>query len=53
MSQPNLVQLFATKLEKEVVVLGPVSDATRTWEKVKKKPHNPKCAMVTLRKKTL
>ena len=50
MSQPNLVQLFATNLEKELGVFGPFSDATKTWEKVRK--HNPKCDMVTLRKKT-
>ena len=50
MSQPDLVQLFATNLEKELAVLGSDSDATKTWEEVRDTIHS--VAMATFGKKT-
>ena len=50
MSQPDLVQLFATNLEKELAVLEPDSNATKTWEEVRDKIHG--VAMATFGKKT-
>ena len=50
MSQSDLVQLFATNLDKELAVIGPDSDATKTWEEVRDTIHS--VAMATFGKKT-
>ena len=50
MSQPDLVQLFATNLEKELATLETDSSATKTWEEIREIIH--RVAMATFGKKT-
>ena len=50
MSQPDLVQLFATNLEKELATLESDSSATKTWEEIREIIH--RVAMATFGKKT-
>ena len=50
MAQPDLVQLFATDLEKELAALETDSSATKTWEEVRDVIH--RVAMATFGKKT-